>query len=120
MQVNDIVYGPVDLAEPVLLELLASRAVQRLHGVLQHGITAVVGVTRPTTRFEHSLGAMLLVRRLGADLHEQIAALLDGQVQPLPLLDPAFAAYRQEYLESKRGQWPMRVVPPPGPSVSRK
>jgi len=76
MFVNDIVYGPVELAEPVLLDLLASRAVQRLHGVLQHGITAVVGVTRPTTRFEHSLGAMLLVRRLGADLREQIAALL--------------------------------------------
>jgi HD superfamily phosphohydrolase len=76
MRVDDVVYGPVDLAEPVLLDLLASSAVQRLHGVLQHGITAVVGVTKPTTRFEHSLGAMLLVRRLGAGLREQIAALL--------------------------------------------
>jgi HD superfamily phosphohydrolase len=76
MIVEDIVYGQVRIVEPVLLDLLASRAVQRLHGVLQHGITAIVGITRPTTRLEHSLGAMLLVRRLGADLHEQIAALL--------------------------------------------
>ncbi len=73
---HDAVYGPLELTEPVLLDLLASRAVQRLRGVLQHGITAVVGVTRPTTRLEHSLGAMLLVRRLGGVLREQIAALL--------------------------------------------
>ena len=76
MLVHDIVYGSVELTEPVLLDLLQSAAVRRLEGVLQHGITAVVGVTRPTTRLEHSLGAMLLVRRLGADLREQIAALL--------------------------------------------
>ena len=76
MIVHDIVYGPAEITQPVLLDLLASDAVQRLHGVLQHGITAMIGITRPTTRFEHSVGTMLLVRRLGADLREQIAALL--------------------------------------------
>jgi uncharacterized protein len=49
---------------------------QRLHGVLQHGVSALVGVTVPTSRFEHSMGVMLLVRRLGAGIEEQIAALL--------------------------------------------
>ena len=44
--------------------------------VLQQVITGLLGITRPTTHFEHSLGAFILVRRLDAALDEQIAALL--------------------------------------------
>ncbi|MCJ7703374.1 MAG: HD domain-containing protein, partial [Anaerolineales bacterium] len=73
---SDPVYGPVEITEPVLLDLMESRAIQRLHGVLQHGVSALVGITSPTSRFEHSVGALLLVRRLGASLEEQVAALL--------------------------------------------
>ena len=76
MVYQDEVYGSVRIEEPVLLALMAGTAVQRLHGVLQHGISALIGITRPITRFEHSVGAMLLVRRMGAPLPEQIAALL--------------------------------------------
>ncbi len=76
MEIEDAVYGPVTVEEPLLLALLGSSAMQRLKGVLQHGVTALVGITRPVTRFEHSAGAMLLVRRLGASLEEQAAALL--------------------------------------------
>ena len=76
MQYDDSIYGGSTITEPVLLELLASPAMQRLKGVMQHGITGLIGVTTPISRFEHSVGAMLLVRRLGADLAEQIAALL--------------------------------------------
>ncbi len=73
---QDSVYGSATITEPVLLDLLASEAMQRLKGILQHGISGLIGVTQPITRYEHSLGAMLLVRRLGAELEEQIAALL--------------------------------------------
>lgn len=73
---KDTLYGNVAIDEPLLLELIHSRAMQRLHGVLQHGVTALIGLTSPVTRFDHSLGVMLLVRRLGGDLHEQVAALL--------------------------------------------
>lgn len=76
MQYRDSVYGPTEIEEPVLHSLLASTAMSRLHGVLQHGISGVIGLTSPITRFEHSVGAFLLVRRLGAGLPEQIAALL--------------------------------------------
>jgi uncharacterized protein len=76
MDYHDAVYGDVTIEEPLLLELLASDALQRLRGVLQHGVTALVGITRPVTRFEHSVGAMLLVRQLGGSLEEQSAALL--------------------------------------------
>src|SRR3972149_6643629 len=63
-------------SEPSLIDLMHTAAMQRLRGVLQHGITGLIGITRPTTRFEHSVGVMLLVQRLGASLEEQIAALL--------------------------------------------
>ncbi len=49
---------------------------RRLGAVLQHGITALIGITRRVSRFEHSLGVMLLVRRFGGSLEAQIAALL--------------------------------------------
>ncbi len=76
MEYDDPIYGEVTIDEPVLQALVQSQAVQRLHGVLQHGITGLIGVTTPITRFEHSLGVMLLVQRLGGPLPEQIAALL--------------------------------------------
>ncbi|MEI2609752.1 MAG: HD domain-containing protein [Candidatus Promineifilaceae bacterium] len=76
MLFTDAVYSQVQIDEPVLVALLNSQAMQRLKGVLQHGISGLIGITSPTTRFEHSLGAMVLVGRLGASLEEQIAALL--------------------------------------------
>jgi HD superfamily phosphohydrolase len=76
MHYNDEIYGPVLLTEPVLLEVMQSATMQRLQGVLQHGISGLIGITSPLTRFDHSLGTMLLVRRLGGSLLEQIAALL--------------------------------------------
>ncbi len=76
MDYLDPVYGAVTITEPVLLALIESEAMERLKGVLQHGITGLLGITTPVTRFDHSVGVMLLVRRLGAPLEEQIAALL--------------------------------------------
>jgi uncharacterized protein len=76
MEYQDDVYGTVSITEPVLLDLMDSQVLQRLRGVLQHGISALIGITQPVTRFEHSVGAMLLIRRLGGGLEEQIAALL--------------------------------------------
>jgi HD superfamily phosphohydrolase len=73
---TDRIFGAFDVTEAALLDLMDSAAVRRLEGVLQHGISGLVGVTRATSRLEHSLGVMLIVRQLGAGLEEQIAALL--------------------------------------------
>jgi HD superfamily phosphohydrolase len=73
---TDKLHGQGMLDEPVLLDVLASPAMQRLHGVSQHGISGLIGITKPVSRFEHSLGVMLIVRRLGAGLEEQVAALV--------------------------------------------
>lgn len=76
MQYIDKIYGATEIKETVLLDLIKSDAMQRLKGVSQHGITALLGITPPFSRFDHSIGTMILVRHLGASLEEQIAALL--------------------------------------------
>lgn len=76
MIINDSLFGAVEITEPVLGACLNSEPVKRLHGVLQHGISGLIGLTPPITRYEHSVGVMLLVRHMGAPVEEQIAALL--------------------------------------------
>ena len=76
MNYKDSVYGIQVISEPVLLTLIETAAITRLKGILQHGITGLIGLTDKTTRFDHSVGAMLLVKQLGGSLEEQIAALL--------------------------------------------
>lgn len=76
MRYDDAIYGRNEITEPVLLDLMKSDAMQRLKGISQHGVTALLGITPPFSRFDHSVGVMLLVRRLGASLEEQVAALL--------------------------------------------
>ncbi|KAH6639098.1 hypothetical protein C7974DRAFT_387873 [Boeremia exigua] len=72
----DEIYGEELVHEPVLVELLQSPEVQRLQGICQYGIIAFLGLTPRVTRLEHSVGAFILVRRVGATIEEQIAALL--------------------------------------------
>jgi HD superfamily phosphohydrolase len=76
MNYDDEVYGRVLIEDPAILELMNSAAILRLQGVLQHGITGLIGITRETTRFEHSVGTMLLVQKMGGSIEEQIAALM--------------------------------------------
>jgi uncharacterized protein len=76
MIVDESFYGRFDLNEPLLLNLLGSDSVQRLKGVHMGGVTSLLGVSTTSTRYEHSVGAMLLVRLLGASVEEQAAALL--------------------------------------------
>lgn len=83
MNYKDRIYGEVEISEPVVLELLASPTLQRLKGVDQFGYLlgyAIVPVGGfpggPVSRFEHSVGVYLLLRKYGASLEEQIAGLL--------------------------------------------
>ena len=101
----DPVYGLAEISEPVLLELIKSKTMQRTRKVLQHGITGLLGITRPTTRFEHSLGVFILVRKLGAGLEEQIAALLHDVSHTAfsHVIDYVFNGHdRQSYHEDKQ------------------
>lgn len=75
MRVTDQLYGTV-VVEDVLEELINSSLVQRLKGIYQGGASVLVNDTWNVTRYDHSIGVMLLIRRLGGSLEEQIAGLL--------------------------------------------
>ncbi len=75
MIVDDRVYGEVDISEPVLLELMETDAMQRLKGVNQAGASKLI-LNKPISRYEHCVGTMILLKKLGVGVEEQIAGLL--------------------------------------------
>jgi uncharacterized protein len=75
MLVKDEIYGEYEV-EAVLKDLIQSKPVQRLKGIHQGGASYLVNPKWNVTRYEHSMGVMLLIRRLGGSIEEQIAGLL--------------------------------------------
>lgn len=75
MLISDDLYGEFVL-EHILIDLINSEEVQRLKDIHMIGPSYLLNPLWNETRFEHSVGVMLLVRKLGGSLEEQIAGLL--------------------------------------------
>ncbi|MGE6618417.1 HD domain-containing protein [Bacillus mycoides] len=75
MIISDVIYGEF-IVDKVLEELILSKPVQRLKGVHQAGASYLMNEKWNVTRFDHSVGAMLLIKKLGGSVEEQIAGLL--------------------------------------------
>lgn len=76
MIINDKIYGKIKITEPVLLRLLKSPSVLRLKNISQFGIPDKYYHFKNYSRYEHSVGVMILLKELGATLEEQVAGLL--------------------------------------------
>lgn len=76
MKIKDNVYGEEEINEPVLVELINSKPLQRLKKISQQGLPKEYRHKPVFSRYEHSLGVMILLRRMGANLNEQIAGLI--------------------------------------------
>ncbi len=76
MNIRDNIYGEFDINEPVLTDLLNSPSMLRLKKISQFGIPDKYYILKNFDRYEHSVGVMLLLRKLGASLEEQAAGLL--------------------------------------------
>jgi uncharacterized protein len=76
MRWTDRVYGDVEVEHPGVLALVACPTFQRLKGIKQAGPSAFAYPFKTVSRYDHSLGVYLLLRRFGADLREQVAGLL--------------------------------------------
>ncbi len=75
MRYADRVYREFEITEPVLLELLSSQSLLRLKDIDQ------AGYSEPHfpgwhSRYEHSVGVCLLLRKYGASIEEQVAGLI--------------------------------------------
>ena len=70
-------YGPIQVNEPVIVDLINSPSFQRLKNIHQYGVAQYVQPDiEHYTRYDHSLGVYLLLKNHGASLDEQIAGLL--------------------------------------------
>lgn len=74
-RIKDSIYGTYSVDE-VIWELINTSTFQRLKKIHQGGGIFLVDDRWSTTRFEHSVGTMILSKLLGANLLEQIASLL--------------------------------------------
>ena len=76
MHWQDRVYGRISVEDAGILDLIGCPTFQRLKGVMQAGPSALAFPFKDVTRFEHSLGVFVLLRRLRAPRREQVAGLL--------------------------------------------
>jgi uncharacterized protein len=76
VNVSDVVYGDIEIADPLLLELVGSAPLQRLKKISQPGYVEPFFPGTDHTRFDHSLGVCHLLGRYKASRAEQAAGLL--------------------------------------------
>lgn len=76
MEIEDPVYGKAVIEEEVLKELIESEPVQRLKEISMSGPLPFFTDKNLVSRYEHSVGVMILLRKHGASIEEQIAGLL--------------------------------------------
>ncbi len=76
MIIEDKVYGSENIRESVLVDLINSPSLQRLKGIAQFGIPDEYSHKKGFSRYEHSIGTFILLKKLNANLEEQIAGLI--------------------------------------------
>ena len=76
MTISDRIYGKHQITDQVLVKLIESAPLLRLKRINQAGPSRYLYSWKNVTRFEHSVGVMLLLRKYGADTSEQVAGLL--------------------------------------------
>jgi uncharacterized protein len=74
--IKDKVYGSFKITDPILIELLKSKAVLRLKKIRQQGLPKDWLYGFEFSRYEHSVGVLLLLKKLNASLKEQVAGIL--------------------------------------------
>lgn len=75
MKIIDSIYGEFEV-ESIFEQLIKTKEVQRLKGIHQGGASYLINPKWNVTRYEHSIGTMLLIRLMGGCIEEQIAGLL--------------------------------------------
>lgn len=76
INIQDSIYGQINITDPVLIEVINTPAMQRLKGVDQTVTGKIVDLPWGSyTRFDHSIGVMWLIKKLGGNLEEQVAGL---------------------------------------------
>ena len=73
---QDRVYGQIKIEKPLILELINHPLMQRLKGVNQSGYYEPFLSKESYSRFEHSVGVYILLKKFDAPFREQVAGLI--------------------------------------------
>jgi len=76
MIINDKIHGQIQITDPLAIEIINTKAMQRLKGVCQYSTLQFLSSKYNTTRFDHCLGVYFLLKKLNAPYEEQIAGLI--------------------------------------------
>jgi uncharacterized protein len=76
MKIKDNLYGFQIIEDKSLISLINSDSIQRLKDISQLGMPDEYYHIKGFSRYEHSIGVMVLLKNLGASLEEQVAGLL--------------------------------------------
>jgi uncharacterized protein len=101
MEIIDDIYGRFEISQPVLKDLLRSRTFLRLKMIHQSGPSQYLYPWKQVSRYDHSIGVMLLLRKFNASISEQIAGLLHDLTHTAfsHVADFVFANENHEYHE---------------------
>jgi uncharacterized protein len=114
VRVGDPIFGMHRIEDPVLVALLACPAMTRLRGVHQAGASYLVKEGRDLSRFDHSVGVMLGIRRAGGSLEEQVAGLLHDVSHTAfsHVVDYAILNTNEDFHEQQKRWWMARTEVP--------
>ena len=73
---SDKVYGKIKITEPVVLDLMNCESMKRLKGIDQVGYSKPFFHYPRRTRFEHSVGVYLLLKKYNTPIEEQVSGLI--------------------------------------------
>ncbi|MBI4130724.1 HD domain-containing protein [Candidatus Roizmanbacteria bacterium] len=76
MIITDHLYGKIVVDNPVITALLRSQPLTRLKKIAQFGVPDEFYHHKNYSRYEHSIGVFLLLKKLGASDEEQMAGLI--------------------------------------------
>ena len=102
MKYTDQIYGEFELSG-VIEELINTSVFQRLKNIHQGGAIVLVKPEMNHTRYDHSIGVMLLIKKLGGSMEEQIAGLIHdiSHTAFSHLIDYVFEVEEEDYHEKR-------------------
>lgn len=102
MKYTDKIYGDFEITG-VVEKLIETKVFQRLKKVHQGGAVFLINPAINQTRFEHSIGVMLLIKKMGGNIESQIAGLIHdiSHTAFSHLVDYVFENEEEDYHEKK-------------------
>ena len=106
MIIADKIYGNIEIDEDVKM-ILEKPYIQRLKKIHQNGADFLIDKRMNATRYEHSVGVMILLKKLGATKEEQIAGLLHDVSHTVfsHMVDTLIKNENQNFHEQERGKF---------------